>query len=58
MSDLTQTTIQDEESKPQGIRWGMIALWGAVFTLLALLGWGLVRTNATRPEAGASCSGF
>lgn len=58
MSDLTQTTIQDEESKPHGIRWGMIMLWVAVLALLALLGWGLVRTNATRPEAGQTAPDF
>jgi len=58
MSDLTHTTAQDEESKPRGIRWGMVALWGAVITLLVLLGWGLVRTNATRPEAGEAAPDF
>ncbi|UCC53731.1 MAG: TlpA family protein disulfide reductase [Anaerolineaceae bacterium] len=52
MSDITQTTPKAEESQQHSIRWGMIALWVAVIALLALLGWGLVNTNATRPEAG------
>lgn len=52
MSDITQTPVQVEDSKPRGIRWTTIAIWAGVIGLLALLGWGLVQTNATRPEAG------
>jgi cytochrome c biogenesis protein CcmG/thiol:disulfide interchange protein DsbE len=53
MSDITQEVpIHAEESKSGGIRWTTIAIWVSVIGLLALLGWGLVRTNATRPEAG------
>jgi len=52
MSDLKESTPETEEASPRPIRWGMIALWVAVFSLLALLGWGLVNTNATRPEKG------
>ena len=36
----------------------MIALWVAVISLLALLGWGLINSNATRPEAGEQAPAF
>ncbi len=52
MSEITQTPAQTDESKPGKIRWTSVALWAAVIGLLALLGWGLLKTNATRPEAG------
>ena len=52
MSDLKETTPETEDVQPKRTRWGVIALWVAVISLLALLGWGLVNTNATRPEAG------
>ncbi len=59
MSDITHSTIpQEKESKTGGPRWGMIFIWAAVIALLALLGWGLVRTNATRPEAGQPAPDF
>ena len=58
MSELTQDATQQEEVKPHGIRWGMILVWGAVIALLVLLGWGLVRTQATRPEAGQVAPDF
>jgi cytochrome c biogenesis protein CcmG/thiol:disulfide interchange protein DsbE len=47
-----------EEKKSGKIRWSMIALWAAIIGLLALLGWGLMKTNATRPEAGQSAPYF
>jgi cytochrome c biogenesis protein CcmG/thiol:disulfide interchange protein DsbE len=52
MSDITQTTPKAEDSQQQRTRWGMIALWVGVISLLALLGWGLINSSATRPEAG------
>ena len=62
MSDFIQTPtgvepaeVEPAETSDQQsgkIRWTTIALWVAVIGLLALLGWGLMRTNATRPEAG------
>lgn len=58
MSDTTQTPPQVEESEPRKVRWTTIALWAAVIGLLALLGWGLLRTNATRPEAGQPAPDF
>lgn len=48
-----------KEERPQrSIRWTTIAIWGSVITLLALLGWGLMNANATRPEAGQPAPGF
>jgi cytochrome c biogenesis protein CcmG/thiol:disulfide interchange protein DsbE len=38
------------ESANKGVRWSMVAIWAAVITLLAILGWGLLRTNAERPD--------
>ncbi len=59
MTDTIQTNshpeeIQDSrEQKPTGrLRLPVILMWVAIISLLALLGWGLMRTNATRPEAG------
>ncbi|MFN2138319.1 MAG: TlpA family protein disulfide reductase [Candidatus Promineifilaceae bacterium] len=59
MSDMTQTPpVTAETGRSSRISWTSIALWGAVIGLLALLGWGLMRTNATRPEAGQPAPGF
>lgn len=58
MSDIPQTPSEAEENEPKKVRWTTVALWAAVIGLLALLGWGLVRTNATRPEAGQPAPHF
>lgn len=60
MTDLTQTPmpVETSEEKEGGIRWTTIILWGALLTLLALLGWALLRANATRPEAGQPAPDF
>lgn len=58
MSEITHETLQNKEEKSGGLRWGMILIWIAVLALLALLGWGLVKTNATRPEAGQAAPDF
>lgn len=58
MSDQPQTPAPVEESEPGKTRWTTIGLWAAVIGLLALLGWGLVQTNATRPEAGQPAPPF
>ena len=58
MSDIPQTPSEVEENEPKKVRWTTVALWAAVIGLLALLGWGLVRTNATRPEAGQPAPHF
>jgi cytochrome c biogenesis protein CcmG/thiol:disulfide interchange protein DsbE len=52
MSEFNDNAPITEEAKPRKTRWGVIVLWVAVISLLALLGWGLVNVNATRPEAG------
>lgn len=58
MSDIPQTPSEVEENEPKKVRWTTVALWAAVIGLLALLGWGLVRTNASRPEAGQPAPHF
>lgn len=40
------------------VRWTMIALWASVVLILAVLAWGLVNANATRPEAGQQAPVF
>ena len=59
MTDTIQTTSQPEEVQKDGeqktasrFRLSVILMWVGLFSLLALLGWALMRTNATRPEAG------
>ena len=46
----------DNPRKP--IRWTTVALWAAIFLVLATLGWGLINATATRPEAGQSAPDF
>ena len=58
MSESIKTTVKSEEEKPRRTRWGVVALWAAVLSLLLLLGWGLVNVNATRPEAGEQAPPF
>jgi len=58
MSEMTQTPVPAETGKAGGIRWGTVLLWASLLTLLALLGWALIRTNATRPEAGQPAPDF
>jgi cytochrome c biogenesis protein CcmG/thiol:disulfide interchange protein DsbE len=58
MSDLTQTPIEVAESEPRKIRPSTLLLWAAVIAFLALLGWGLMKVNATRPEAGQPAPEF
>ena len=43
-----------EETQPQkgGIRWTTVAIVAVVLGILGLLGWGLINTNAARPEVG------
>jgi len=52
-------TIQPTENQPEKaeapkskFRVTTVLLWVAVFGILALVGWGLVNANKTRPEAG------
>jgi cytochrome c biogenesis protein CcmG/thiol:disulfide interchange protein DsbE len=34
----------------KGIQWMTVAIWGGILILLAVLGWGLLRVNAERPD--------
>ena len=57
MTDTIQTTSQPEEVQKMGTKRPAVFAYpsyscGSAFSLLALLGWALMRTNATRPEAG------
>ncbi|CUS03953.2 Cytochrome c biogenesis protein [Candidatus Promineifilum breve] len=59
MTDTIQTTTTPAEAAPRRpFRWSMIALWLAVIAILAVLAWGLVNTNATRPEVGQVAPDF
>ena len=59
MTDTIQPTTTPAEAAPRRpFRWSMIALWLAVIAILAVLAWGLVNTNATRPEVGQVAPDF
>ncbi len=57
MTDTIQTDAAPEKTR-RPFRWSMVALWVAVIAILAVLGWGLVNTNATRPEVGQNAPNF
>lgn len=57
-TESNKETQVTENEKPQRNRWGVIILWASVLSLLALLFWGLVNVNATRPEAGEQAPAF
>ncbi len=56
-ADLNQVETPAAEEK-KGLHWTHIAMWAAIFGLLALLGWGLMTANETRPEAGQPAPDF
>ncbi len=59
MTDTIQTTTTPAEATPRRpFRWWMIALWAAVLLILAVLAWGLINTNAARPEVGQAAPEF
>lgn len=58
MTETIQTTTAAAETPRRPFRWSMIALWAAVITILAVLAWGLVNANATRPEVGQTAPEF
>lgn len=51
-------TVQPSVTAAKPIRWSSVFLWVGVLALLALLGWGLVQTSKTRPEAGETAPDF
>lgn len=55
---LTEQTTPQEKKKKKGFGWGSLIIWTAVIGLLALLGWGLLKSNAPRPEAGQTAPNF
>ncbi|MFO7678962.1 MAG: TlpA disulfide reductase family protein [Chloroflexota bacterium] len=61
MTETVQpTTDQPEESKEAAKKYRLssILLWITVIGVLALVGWGLINANATRPEAGQPAPAF
>jgi cytochrome c biogenesis protein CcmG/thiol:disulfide interchange protein DsbE len=57
MSDTTvEPTASNTTAKP--FRWSSVLLWVFVIGLLGFLGWGLIQTNKTRPEAGQTAPEF
>ena len=58
---MSDTTVQPPTATTPGaksIRWSSVILWVSVLGLLAVLGWGLIQTNKTRPEAGEMAPEF
>ncbi|MDX1613066.1 MAG: TlpA disulfide reductase family protein [Candidatus Promineifilaceae bacterium] len=47
-----EKTAEPQPTKEAGINWMSVGIWAAVIGLLAVLGWGLVKTNADRPGEG------
>lgn len=59
MTDTIQTTSTPAAETPRRpFRWSMIGLWVAVIAILAVLAWGLINTNAARPEVGQVAPDF
>jgi len=58
MTDTIQTTPPATEAPRRKIRWPMVVIWAAILALLAVLAWGLVNANASRPEAGQNAPTF
>lgn len=57
---MSDTTVKPTASGPAAkpFRWSSLLLWIFVIGLLSFLGWGLVQTNKTRPEAGQMAPDF
>lgn len=49
---MTDTAEQAPSAPAEGggIQWMTVAIWGGILILLAVLGWGLLRVNAERPD--------
>lgn len=46
-------TVEQAPSAPgeaKGFNWMTVAIWGGILIILAVLGWGLLRVNAERPD--------
>ncbi len=58
MIQPTDNESAEVEEKKGSIRLSSIILWIAVIGILALVGWGLLNANKTRPEVGETAPGF
>ncbi len=56
-SDIT-TPAAEAAPRKKPFRWSTVALWVAAFSVLAVLGWGLLNTTAARPEVGQVAPDF
>ncbi|MFQ5399701.1 MAG: TlpA family protein disulfide reductase [Anaerolineae bacterium] len=56
MSETVQAS--PSAASPRSFRWSSVILWAVVFGIIGLLGWGLMNSNATRPEQGAPAPDF
>lgn len=56
MSDIAKPMVEQPKKSARSLT--TIAVWVVVIGLLALLGWGLLQTNATRPEVGQPAPAF
>ena len=54
----TETQPEETEESKSTFQLSTILLWAAVIGILALVGWGLMNANRTRPEAGQAAPGF
>lgn len=55
---MSETTAQTTPPPTNSIRWSSVVLWVSVIGLLGLLGWGLLQSSKTRPEAGQPAPDF
>lgn len=56
VSSATESIAEEKPKKPLNVL--TIALWLVVIGILALVGWGLMNANKTRPEQGQMAPGF
>lgn len=47
-----------EKTGKKAVRWTAVAMWAVALGVLALLGWGLIKANAPRPEVGEVAPNF
>jgi cytochrome c biogenesis protein CcmG/thiol:disulfide interchange protein DsbE len=58
MTETIKSSTSPAEAAPRKIRWTMVALWVAVLFIIGILAWGLINTNAARPEVGQTAPDF
>lgn len=57
-SEKTEALTGTVAKNKSRARWKRFLIWGGVFALLAVLGWGLLKAGETRPEAGDAAPTF